>query len=87
MKNIEDKKWSVYKHTSPSEKAYIGIASKKSSVRWEKNGIRYKKQPFWRAIQKYGWNNIQHEILYENLTENEAKEKEKELIKKLKTKQ
>ena len=36
---------------------------------------------FFRAIVKYGWDNFKHEILFEGLTEDEAYEKEKELIK------
>ena len=71
----------VYKHTCPNDKVYIGVTSKKPDYRWGKNGSGYKKQPhFWRAIQKYGWENIKHEILFENLTKEEACEKEIELI-------
>ena len=72
--------WKVYKHTSPSNKIYIGITSKKNiNQRW-KNGEGYKNQVFYNAIQKYGWDNIKHEILFENLTKEEAEEKEIELI-------
>lgn len=39
----------------------------------------------YRAIQKYGWDNIEHNILFENLTQEQAFEKEKELIAKYKT--
>lgn len=54
--------------------------------RWGKNGIQYCRQIFYRAIQKHGWDNIKHEILYENLTEREAKSLERKLIKQYKTK-
>lgn len=71
----------VYKHTSPSEKVYIGITSRTTKERWGNNGIGYKACPyFWRAIQKYGWDNIKHEILYEDLTQEEACEMEIKLI-------
>lgn len=34
-----------------------------------KNGNRYNKSTvFYKAIQKYGWDNIIHEILYSDLT-------------------
>lgn len=72
--------WSVYKHTSPVNKVYIGITSQKPEDRWL-NGNNYKgNKHFNSAIKKYGWNNFKHEILFENLTEQEAKDKEIELI-------
>jgi group I intron endonuclease len=73
--------WKVYKHTSPSGKVYIGITSRKNpNVRWA-NGHGYSSNKhFYSAIQKYGWDNIKHEILITGLTEDEAKAKEKELI-------
>lgn len=64
---------------------YIGITSRKPSDRWGYNGIHYKGQPFYKAILKYGWDNIKHEIIYSGLSENQAKEKEIELIKKYKS--
>lgn len=72
--------WSVYKHTSPSDKVYIGITSREPSVRWA-NGKGYKNNPyFWSAICKYGWENIKHEILFDNLTEEQAQTIERQLI-------
>lgn len=80
--NKSNKKFCVYEHLFPNGKRYIGITSKKPTARWE-NGSGYDKNHqsvMYNAIQKYGWDNIQHNILYDNLTEQEAKQKEKELI-------
>lgn len=50
------------------------------------NSLGYQTQyVFWRAIQKYGWDNIQHEIVAENLSHDEACDLEIELIAKYKT--
>lgn len=73
--------WTVYKHTAPSGKVYIGITSQKVKNRWG-NGHGYKDQIFYRAIKKYGWENINHEILFEGLTKKQAGEMEQHLIEK-----
>ena len=74
------KSWIVYKHTSPSNKVYIGITSKSPADRWA-SGFGYEHQVyFFRAIVKYGWVNFKHEILFEGLTKDEAEKKEIELI-------
>ncbi len=72
--------YKVYKHTSPCGKVYIGITKRSVRGRWANGaGYRYNKY-FSRAIQKYGWDNFKHEVLFENLTEEEACQKEIELI-------
>ena len=77
----EEQKWCVYCHTSPSGKRYIGITSKIPKYRWQ-NGNGYNRQPyFWRAIQKYGWDNFEHEILINNLSQQDACKMEKYFIK------
>lgn len=75
--------YKVYKHTFPNNKIYIGITSKENlKERW-RNGHGYSNNNLMnKAIKKYGWENVKHEILYENLTVSEAKNKEIELIKK-----
>ena len=76
------KNYTVYEHISPSGKRYIGITSSNPNRRWGANGQGYSKQSkFFNAILKYGWDNFQHNILYSNLTANEASQKEQELIK------
>lgn len=77
---MEEKCYTVYMHICPNNKKYIGITKLKPKARW-KNGKSYKTQQlFFRAIQKYGWDNIKHEILFSNLTKEEAEQKEIELI-------
>ena len=81
----EKKNYTVYLHTSPSGKYYVGITSLKPTIRW-KNGHGYKSnQHFSRAIEKYGWDNFKHEILYTNITKEEAEQKEIELIAELRS--
>ena len=80
MENNKERNYVVYKHTSPSGKCYIGITGQKAEVRWQ-NGNGYRNNEYFsKAIRKYGWKNIKHEILYSNLTKEEAEFREKELI-------
>ena len=80
------KDWCVYIHIFPNEKKYIGITCQNPINRWRKDGSGYKEQPLmWKAIKKYGWNNIEHKILLEGLSKEEAEQKETELIKEFDT--
>jgi len=73
-------KYLVYKHISPSKKVYIGITSQKAKSRW-RSGKGYKHNVrFSRAIKKYGWSSFKHEIVASNLSKEEARQKEIELI-------
>lgn len=69
----------VYCHTTPNNKRYVGI-SRNPQKRWNSGRGYIKNFHFWRAIEKYGWDNIEHEILYDNLSIEEATEIEKKLI-------
>lgn len=81
-------KYCVYMHISPSNKAYIGITSMQPKYRWDygygylhkKTNGEYVQPAIARAIKKYGWDNFKHEILFENLTKEEAEHKERLLI-------
>lgn len=67
-------------HRSPSTKVYVGLTSQKPSHRWGKDGRNYRTQPFYRAICKYGWGNIEHIILAEVDSREKAREFEKHYI-------
>ena len=55
--------YTVYKHTTPSGKVYVGITKQNPEQRW-KNGNGCKtNEHFYRAILKYGWENIEHEVI------------------------
>lgn len=72
--------YTVYKHTTPSGKVYIGITGKEPRKRWL-NGRGYARNThFWNAIQKYGWDNISHDLLAVGLERDEASEAEKHYI-------
>lgn len=72
--------YSVYKHTAPSGKVYIGITCQNPLRRWN-SGRGYKSSPhFYSAILKYGWDCFSHEILYTGLSKEEAEHLEIDLI-------
>ena len=83
-------KFIIYKYTSPSGGVYIGQTSKDINQRAQKDGKGYLTmnketgeflQPaIANAIIKYGWDNFEKEILFDNLSSEEADQKEKELI-------
>ncbi len=67
----------IYIHKNKiNNKVYVGQTCQSPESRW-KNGEGYKGCPqFYAAIQKYGWDNFEHIILENNLTLEEANEKE-----------
>lgn len=75
--------YTVYQHKNKiNGKVYIGITSQKPEQRWGSQGCNYKSSPhFYSAIQKYGWDNFEHNILFTDLTKEQACLKEQEFIK------
>lgn len=74
--------YTVYMHTNRiNGKKYIGITSQKYVTgRWH-NGEGYKQQRrFYSAIKHYGWDGFVHEVLFSDLSKDEAEQKEVELI-------
>ena len=78
--------YSVYMHVTPEEKLYIGM-TQDIEKRYGSNGNNYRTQPFYTAIKKYGWNNIDHEAIANDISEEEAEKLEHEAIVTLNTKE
>lgn len=71
----------VYIHTSPSGKVYIGQTNNPKR-RWN-HGLGYRGTPHLKAaIDRYGWDSFQHEVVAEHLTQDEANALECILIEK-----
>lgn len=73
--------WTVYRHISPSGKVYVGITGRSVEKRWYNPLNAYRScTVFYNAIKKYGWDNIKHEILFNNINFISAKLIEIDLI-------
>lgn len=79
--------YKLYMHINKiNGKKYIGITQQKIQRRWRNNGRGYIKSVFfYKAIQKYGWDNFEHIVLEDGLTLEEANQKEIDLINKYNT--
>jgi group I intron endonuclease len=64
--------YTVYKHTTPSGKVYIGTTSKKPEYRWNDGKGYMSNKRFCDAILKYGWENIEHEVISTGLDKGQA---------------
>ena len=79
--------YTVYMHTCPNGKKYIGLTRRKPQRRWGSKGTPYREhnKHFYSAIERYGWNNIKHEILFEGLDKTTAEWYERYYIELYKT--
>lgn len=79
-----NKNYCVYEHIFPNGKKYIGISCNVKE-RW-RGGKGYENQPkIARAINKYGWENVTHNIIIDGISREQAETLEKYLIAELKT--
>lgn len=80
-------KYYLYCHTNLiNGKRYFGITHRQPEKRWGNNGCNYKSSPhFFAAIQKYGWDNFKHEILFERNDKRDVEMLEREHILKYQT--
>ena len=56
--------YSIYVHTTPDGKKYVGVTGKDNPKKRWKNGRLYRHNKcFSDAIKFFGWENIQHEVV------------------------
>lgn len=70
----------VYKHTSPSGKAYVGLTNNYSQRSTKHRAKDNACRAFANALKKYGWDAFKHEFLAVGLTHEEAKVAEAKFI-------
>ena len=63
--------YSVYQHVTPDGMYYFG-ATNNIKRRWRGNGCLYKTTALQPYIEKYGWDNIQHIVLFKDQTKENA---------------
>ena len=77
---MEERNYTVYRHIAPNGKMYVGITKQEPEKRWA-NGRGYTSNKYFtNAINKYGWDNFEHEIMFEGLTKEQAELAESILI-------
>lgn len=69
----EERYYTVYMHINKTnDKTYVGMTRQTPKDRWD-SGHGYKNSTYFKnAIKKYGWDNFEHIILFENKTKEEA---------------
>ena len=71
MQDKLENNYSVYQHVTPDNMYYFG-QTQNVERRWEGNGKGYKGTALQPYIEKFGWDNIQHIVLFENQTKENA---------------
>ena len=63
--------YTVYQHVTPDGMYYFGATSN-IKRRWRNNGAEYKRTSLYPYIEKYGWDNIQHIVLFKDQSKENA---------------
>ena len=63
--------YSVYQHVTPDKMYYFGQTNN-IKRRWRNNGAEYKGTALQPYIEKFGWDNIQHIVLFKDQTRENA---------------
>ena len=71
MQDKLENNYSVYQHVTPDNMYYFGATSN-IKRRWSNNGAKYKKTSLQPYIEKYGWENIKHIVLFRDQTRENA---------------
>ena len=71
MQDKLENNYTVYQHVTPDNMYYFGQTNN-IKRRWEANGIHYKETSLYPYIEQYGWDNIQHIVLFKDQTKENA---------------
>ena len=71
MQDKLENNYSVYQHVTPDGMYYFG-QTQNVEKRWSNNGSLYKRTALQPYIEKYGWENIQHIVLFKDQTKENA---------------
>ena len=71
MQDKLENNYSVYQHVTPDNMYYFG-QTQNIERRWRNNGAGYKGTALYPYIEKYGWDNIQHIVLFRDQTRENA---------------
>ena len=63
--------YQVYQHVTPDGLYYFG-ATQNVERRWRNNGAEYKRTALQPYIEKFGWDNIQHIVLFRDQSKENA---------------
>ena len=67
MQDKLENNYSVYQHVTPDGMYYFG-QTQNVERRWSNNGAGYKGTALYPYIEQYGWENIQHIVLFKDQT-------------------
>lgn len=79
FKNFGNLTYKVYMHVFPNGKKYVGVCQH-CKDRWNSGIGYYDNKEMYADIEKYGWENIEHKILFETTSSFDAYKIEKILI-------
>lgn len=60
----------VYAHITPEKDVYIGMSKRQPYQRWKAS--LYKETALQQYIERFGWENIEHRVLIDDLTKSQA---------------
>ena len=71
MQDKLENNYSVYQHVTPDNMYYFGQTNN-IKRRWSNNGAEYKGTALQPYIEKFGWDNIKHIVLFKDQTKENA---------------
>ena len=67
----EEGKISLYIHIAPDKRVYVGVTTN-TYLRWKDKGAKYNRSRFRNALDEFGWDNFEHHVILDKLTEEQA---------------